>query len=307
MLQKTYACMDLGSKILRLIIAQDHKGKVSIVRCHSWIVNLGQHSKNINANATNKVFLAIKKAKDIIDKYDDIRVYCVATAAMRSAQNSTSIVQKIYEEHNIVCKIIDPGTEIMLSSLGCYDMFCEGFSLFMDMGGGSTEIGLMYKKYNQLSVTKWISLPYGMFYCQKMFRSKYKLSRCVYNLFNQFKLGSRKYIKSDLNLILCRSSILGFILQYMFHQYKMPKSYFIGKAFDMSYIIQIMDDMSRMNDLELSKCYAKNSKFHIPSMMGSIMYLRRIIPLLPVRSITMGNGGVKDGMVNLVRQPSIAY
>ena len=97
-------------------------------------------------------------------------VFCVATAAMRSAQNSAYIIEHIHRRYNIKCRIIDPGIEVMFAGLGCIQDFTDGISLFIDMGGRSTEVALFYKKNYIFKLLRWIAMPYGL-HNKKHYRS----------------------------------------------------------------------------------------------------------------------------------------
>lgn len=290
-----YACMDLGSNMFRMILGSNDNGTWKIIRSFSWAIGIGNHDGYINTIAVKRIFAGVEKAKNILSEYDNVKILCVATAAMRSAQNADDIIRILMDKYGIVCRIIDPGIEIMLSGLGCKDVFLDGLSLFIDMGGGSTEIGLFRKTQHTFYVVSWISIPYGLFYCSKIiYKKHYTLPQHVVRMIQHFMKGVNN---KNLPLIICKSGIVSFVSIYLSRKESMPKSNLNGKIMDKHTLYKIVDDILHMPDVDLIKYKITNRIASISSLRGSLIFTKQIISLLPVEFVIIGNGGVKEGML----------
>lgn len=291
--------MDLGSNMFRMIVNRYEKGAWQTIRSFSWVISIGNHNGHIDTRAINRICISLDKAKDILSGYKDVKIFCVATAAMRSASNANDIIKIIMDKYGIVCRVIDPGTEVMLSGTGCRDVFLDGLSLFIDMGGGSTEVGLFRKTLHSLHLVSWISMPYGLFYCSK-FSQNSKLDwipRHAKSMIQNFVNSFNKFTHRNLPLVICRSGIVSFVTAYMARTESMPKSAFHGKIIDRSHFIKILDGMINMNDVDIMRYKMTNRISCISSLRGSLIFTRQIISLLPIDFVVMGNGGVKEGML----------
>jgi exopolyphosphatase/guanosine-5'-triphosphate,3'-diphosphate pyrophosphatase len=89
----------------------------------------------------------MKAFKNLIDVYDAIDYRACATSAMRDAENRYDIVQRVRKEAGIKIEIIDGKTEadIIYSNHIEEHLDKSNNYLYIDIGGGSTEITLFSK------------------------------------------------------------------------------------------------------------------------------------------------------------------
>lgn len=150
----TYAAVDIGSNAIRLLINTIYESetevtfnKTSLVRVP---VRLGQDvftkgkisDKNITRlSDTMTAFRLLMKIYNV-DKY---RVF--ATSAMRDAKNSEKVLKTVKEKSDIQIEIIsgEEEAEIIFSSELNRFSVDNTYYLFVDVGGGSTEISLLNK------------------------------------------------------------------------------------------------------------------------------------------------------------------
>ncbi len=137
------AC-DLGSNTLRIVELDCESGRR--VREFERMVKTAdglQASGKINDKAVQRIITAIDDAKKI---FDLSAAYAVTTAAVRMASNGAEVLRKIEEKTGVKFIMIAPGEEARLTrlavswrlkKLGYADKF-----MLMDLGGGSTEIGV---------------------------------------------------------------------------------------------------------------------------------------------------------------------
>ena len=139
---ETYAAIDIGSNAVRLLIKQlesDTRPMFSKSLLLRVPLRLG-----FDVFAQGKI--SPKKEKDMVRLmkcYKDYRA--CATSAMRDAENGQSIIRNVFKETGIKIEIIDGQEEAKM----VYSNHIEtmkgrrGNFMFVDVGGGSTEINLL--------------------------------------------------------------------------------------------------------------------------------------------------------------------
>ena len=149
-----FAAIDIGSNAVRLLIKSIEPGdstetftKVLMVRVP---LRLGQESfvtgKISNEKAKQLVRL-MKAFKQLIKIYDITDYRACATAAMRDAKNAKELVKEISKETNIKIEIISGQEEaaIIYESHFADSLNKELNYIYVDVGGGSTEISVITK------------------------------------------------------------------------------------------------------------------------------------------------------------------
>ena len=101
----------------------------------------------ISAKKVDKLVTSMKAFKHLIDVYDAIDYRACATSAMRDAENRWDIIERVRKEAGIKIEIIDGKTEadIIYSNHIAEQLDINNSYLYIDIGGGSTEITLFSK------------------------------------------------------------------------------------------------------------------------------------------------------------------
>jgi exopolyphosphatase/guanosine-5'-triphosphate,3'-diphosphate pyrophosphatase len=150
-----FAAIDIGSNAVRLLFCNvyEENGKASYKKAELIRVpiRLGEDSflhKKISAEKADKLVSAMKAFKNLMDVYEAIDYRACATSAMRDAVNNHEVVERVRKEAGIKIEIIDGKTEadiIYSNHIEEYlDKNCN--YLYIDIGGGSTELTLFSKK-----------------------------------------------------------------------------------------------------------------------------------------------------------------
>jgi len=144
-----YAVIDIGSNAARLLFANAY-GDIDNIRIEKATLiriplRLGKDVFNIGkiSKEKEKAFIKTMKAfKLLIDVYKPSSTWACATAAMREASNSDKIVSKIYKETGISLEVISGAEEASIIRNTNRIVFNnpKRLTLFIDVGGGSTEI-----------------------------------------------------------------------------------------------------------------------------------------------------------------------
>ena len=146
-----YAAIDVGSNAVRLLIAEiiENNGSISFKK-NTLIrvpVRLGDDAflaKNLSERKTDDLVKSMIAFRNLMDVYRVTDYMACGTSAMREAQNGAEVVQKIKELANIDLQIVHGETEakIIYASHAEINIDKNKNYLYIDVGGGSTELSL---------------------------------------------------------------------------------------------------------------------------------------------------------------------
>ena len=149
---KKLAAIDIGSNAIRLLIANtyiENKNltykKISLIRLPIRLGNDVFTKGKISKNNINNLIKSAEAFKSIMKIHNVSRYIAVATSAMREAQNAKQTVDKIYKKTKLKIRIISGDIEaayILQLFKNNLNINNENY-LFIDVGGGSTEINLL--------------------------------------------------------------------------------------------------------------------------------------------------------------------
>lgn len=147
-----YAAIDIGSNAGRLLIGNVSGSGVSLsIKKFSLTrvpLRLGEEvftNKRIPVKKVNMLVKTLKAYKLLMEVYD-IKVFrACATSAMREATNRDEVVAKVKRETGIKLEIIDGDEEadLIFSTFDSLHFSKKRSYLYIDVGGGSTEVSLL--------------------------------------------------------------------------------------------------------------------------------------------------------------------
>ena len=144
-----YGAIDIGSNGMRLLIAnvkEDNElisvQKLTLVRVP---IRLGEdvfETGRISDEKREQFVKTIKAYKLLMEIYNVRDFRAVATSAMREASNGNEVADEIKKETGIDIKLIDGKIEadLIFSTIYTQNIDKQASYLFIDVGGGSTEI-----------------------------------------------------------------------------------------------------------------------------------------------------------------------
>ncbi len=147
-----FASIDIGSNAVRLLFANVFEGqgrirtdKATLIRIP---IRLGLdvfESGRVSESRVTRLVDTMKAFKLLIEVYGPIDYVACATSAMREASNHDEIIQQIQDATGLEIKVIDGMEEAgIISSFNRMAGIGDGFNtMYVDVGGGSTEISLM--------------------------------------------------------------------------------------------------------------------------------------------------------------------
>jgi len=155
-----FAAIDIGSNAIRLLLCNVYDNgedglfkKADLVRVP---LRLGEDAflkKKISDRKIEKLIAVMKSFRLLIDFYEVQGMKACATASLREAQNGPEIVERIRKEAGIKVEIIDGKTEaeIVYSNHVAEKLDKSSDYLYIDVGGGSTEVTLFSKNQSVAS------------------------------------------------------------------------------------------------------------------------------------------------------------
>jgi exopolyphosphatase / guanosine-5'-triphosphate,3'-diphosphate pyrophosphatase len=148
-----FAAIDIGSNAMRLLFCRvyivdgkPHFSKEELIRMP---IRLGEDvflQNKISETKANRLICALKGFSELIKAYGVVGHRAVATSAMRDATNGPQIIERIKEETGIEVEIIDGKNEAALVFSNHIEELLnpKHAYLYIDVGGGSTELTLYY-------------------------------------------------------------------------------------------------------------------------------------------------------------------
>ena len=150
-----YAGIDIGTNGARLVIKDafyNEERKLEAVEVNKVRVplRLGADVYSIGELSERKIrqlSLCISSFRDLMNIYDVVSYSCLATSAMReAAKNGKEVIERIKKETGVTISIIDGETEAKTISKIAKDFALDDDKyVFIDVGGGSTEVTLVSK------------------------------------------------------------------------------------------------------------------------------------------------------------------
>lgn len=154
MCKKCYAAIDIGSNAVRLLIKKEEENENLVSRRLSKVMmlrvplrlgfdvfSLGELSdgKAVKLRRLMKAFRQLMKIYEVTD------YRACATSAMRDARNGKSVIRKVLKDTGIRIEIIDGQEEARMvynNHVECLEDRTGNY-IYVDVGGGSTEINLL--------------------------------------------------------------------------------------------------------------------------------------------------------------------
>lgn len=146
-----YAAIDTGSNAVRLLIADttEDNGKLTfkkntLIRVPLRLGDDAFLDQRISDKKADDLVKTMAAFKNLMDVYKVNDYMACATSAMREAKNGPEIIKRIKEEANLNLEIIHGEREasIIYASHTGIDLDESKTYLYIDVGGGSTELSL---------------------------------------------------------------------------------------------------------------------------------------------------------------------
>lgn len=149
-----FAAVDIGSNAVRLLFSEVYTvknkpllKKITLIRLPLRLGEDAFSRKSISEEMAVKLEKAFVSFKNLCEVYNVVSYRACATSAMREALNGEEIIDKIKSSTGIKIEIINGKleAELIYSTHVAEEIDEKGCYLYVDVGGGSTEITLFNK------------------------------------------------------------------------------------------------------------------------------------------------------------------
>ncbi len=148
------AAIDIGSNAVRLLLAESYDLETMSykkLKLYRVPVRLGAEvfsTRKISPPLYVKLKKALKAFRLLMDVYEIEEHKIYATSALREAKNQVSIITNVWEDTGLQIELITGQTEAkLILSSNDFPYLDKRFSyLYVDVGGGSTELSLFNHK-----------------------------------------------------------------------------------------------------------------------------------------------------------------
>lgn len=150
MKNRYYGSIDIGTNAIRMLIKQVYEKENGEI-----VKNTVQELRlpiRLGVDVYKYGFISEKKIeqlckiftcyKQLFELYNVYSYKVIATSAMREASNGKDVIDEVYKKTGFQIEIISGSTEATTISLIAKDCQLDGNWVFIDVGGGSTEVTL---------------------------------------------------------------------------------------------------------------------------------------------------------------------
>lgn len=149
-----FSAIDIGSNAMRLLFTRVITNgdpsfiKESLIRMPLRLGHDAFVNGSISSEVSDKFIQAMHGFMHLIKAYDPKLFRACATSAMRTANNGIELVTRVNQETNLNIEIINGKEEAALILANHIERTLkpERHYIYIDVGGGSTEITLIYNK-----------------------------------------------------------------------------------------------------------------------------------------------------------------
>lgn len=158
-----FAVIDCGTNVFNLLIAEINEGVLKISAVHKISVQLFKGSKEPNHIPLARQIRGLDALNSFINtlkSHQIENIKCVATSAVREADNGQDFVRLVREKLSLQMEVISGEEEAHLIYYGVQfsGMLDQRRTLLIDIGGGSVEFTVCEKD----NILTTISLPVGV-------------------------------------------------------------------------------------------------------------------------------------------------
>lgn len=291
MAQRT-AVIDIGSNSVRMIIIEktsrfafhllhEVKSKVRISE------DAYQNNGELQDVSMQRARLALKDFVQIARSYDVRKTLCVATSAVRDANNKKEFINLIKRECGLNIKVISGEREAYLGGIACANLLSPLNAMTLDIGGGSTECACI----ENTKVIDADSLDLGTVRLKELFFDN-----------NDIK-GAKHYIDKALEELKTKQQkhIIGVggtfraLAQIILNNTEHPIDKVHGFSFDVSELTDLGKKiLAAESKSELKELGIKRDRFDV--IKPGVLILLRIIKKVGAQRLTCSGVGVREGL-----------
>ena len=167
--EEKYAIVDIGSNTMRLVIyTRDKSGRLTEsenVKAVARLRNYLSASGKMGSEGIDVLVHTLQSFQEVTRHHNLQEVKCVATAAIRQANNQQEIIDRVEAETDFSIRILSEYEEAHYGFLAVVNSTPFENGITVDIGGGSTELTL----FENRKLVYFHSFPFGALSLKKQF------------------------------------------------------------------------------------------------------------------------------------------
>lgn len=193
-----YGIIDVGSNTIRLNIYSYNEKQVQSLLHKKTMAGLAGYVTDgyLSSKGIKIACSTINDYKNILLNFNIKNIYAFATASLRNIIYTDEVVRNIYEETGLSIDVISGEEEATLGYKGAALQTNMETGLYIDIGGGSTEL----VTFENRQITRAVSLPIGSLsmyskHVKKLFPKKEELTAIKENVaqeLHKIQLGEKQ-------------------------------------------------------------------------------------------------------------------
>ncbi|MGN1385824.1 MAG: phosphatase [Bacillus sp. (in: firmicutes)] len=196
-----YGIIDVGSNTIRLNIYSYNDQKVQSLLHKKTMAGLAGYVSDgyLSEKGIKIACHALNDYKNILLNFNIDNIFAFATASLRNIINTDEVVRNIFEKTGLSIDVISGEEEAKLGYHGAAVHSSIDTGLFIDIGGGSTEL----VSFEDRKITRAVSLPIGSLsmyskHVKKLFPKKEEIEEIRQTVLQELhKLGKEHHQKYE--------------------------------------------------------------------------------------------------------------
>lgn len=285
------AIIDIGSKTVRLSIYAGN-GQMEEIRKDKVSLRLSEHIVNgsLSQSGLQQLIHVLKGFNQTIHSYEIEAIECIATAAIRNANNQKEILLTVKKHTPFSIRLLSGKEEAQYGLLAITQSIAKTDGVAVDLGGGSTEITL----FRNRQLVRTVSLSFGVVTLAKRFSELSLSEAALHQLTNYVKdeLAPLTWIKGLRLPIIGIGGSVRLIGKYSITHKKLHCG-LNGYSIANSEVQDIFAEMEAMPTTELSNWAKDNADLALPALS----VLSELMNWTESEEIICCTKGIKDGLI----------
>jgi exopolyphosphatase/guanosine-5'-triphosphate,3'-diphosphate pyrophosphatase len=289
-LSRDAAVIDIGSNSVRLVIYRLEGRAIWTVFNEKVLAGLGRdvaRTGKLSPDGVTATLTTLKRFKAVLEAFEQVQIFAVATAAVREASDGADFVQRVKSLVGLDVRVLTGVEEAGYSARGVIAGAPEADGVAGDLGGSSLEL----TRISGGLATEGVSLPLGAFALRggeafEPVRARARTTNILDEIDDRFATRTFYAVGGGWrNLALLQMRIAGYPLQIV-HQYDIPAA----DALDAARFIarQSKGSLERIPGV---------SKRRLETIPYAAVVLECLIARLGIERISMSAFGLREGLL----------
>lgn len=288
------AIIDIGSKTVRLSIYERNPlNQMEEIEKRKVSLRLSEHVENgsLTDEGLRQLIDVLQQYERIIHSHQVEEVDCIATAAIRNANNHEEVVATISEKTAFSVRLLSGDLEAYYGLLAITKSLNILEGIAIDLGGGSTEITL----FKNQKMVQTISIPFGVVTLAKRYSDGLPMSNQAIELLSEYviqQLSMLDWIAGVKLPIIGLGGSVRLIGKYSLTNKQMTKD-LNGYSMTKREINLIAEQMKNMKADDLFSWANENADLALPALI----VLDELMNFSESELLICCTQGIKDGMI----------